>query len=300
MRNVRNLVLSLLFIFFLMIIYYNFDSVSLYFKNLITKDNEVKLSEPNEYKRNYNYKKFTNDEDYIPHTINDIENIFYNILNNGWSEFIFYCPSEYKKCTNDVEKVSSDSTIMSKISGYVSPYNAHKTINTAISSYGEVYVNISKKYSKEEINEINNKIKEIHNNLNLKDKDVEEKIKLFHDYLIKNTTYDEVFANSRKSVYNSSKANGALIDHYAVCGGYSDALAIFLDYINVPNIIISNENHAWNLVSYNNYYLHIDPTWNDTEIERFDYDFYMINTTKLLKLDPTEHKFDRDFFIEAN
>lgn len=300
MRNVRNLILSLLFIFLLMIVYYNFDDISLYFKNLITKNYEVKLSKPNEYKRNYDYKRFTNEEDYIPYSIDDIENIFYNILNNGWDEFIFYCPSEYKTCTTDVEKISSDSTIMSKISGYVSPFNAHQTINTTISSYGEVYVNISKKYSEEEITEINNKIREIYENLNLEDKGIEEKIKLFHDYLIKNTTYDEDFASNKKSAYNSSKANGALIDHYAVCGGYSDAFAIFLDYINVPNIIISTDNHAWNLVSYDGHYLHIDPTWNDTEIERFDYEFYMVNTNKLLKLDSTEHTFDKDFFIEAD
>lgn len=300
MRKIGNLIISLLFIFILMTIYFNYDKISLNFKNLITKNNEIKLSDSNEYKRNYDYKRFSNEEDYIPYSINDIENIFYNILNNGWDEFVFYCPSEYKTCTTDVEKISSNSTIMSKISGYVSPYNAHQTINTTISSYGEVYVNISKKYSKEEIETINNKITEIYDSLNLKEKSIEEKIKLFHDYLIKNTTYDEVFANNKKSVYNSTKANGALIDHYAVCGGYSDALAIFLDYINVPNIIITNENHAWNLVSYDDYYLHIDPTWNDTEIERFDYEFYMINTNKLLKLDSTEHTFDRNFFIEAD
>ena len=259
----------------------------------------MKLAEPNKFKRNYNYEKFTNKEDYIPHSIDDIENIFYNILNNGWNEFIFYCPSEYKSCVEDVEKISSDTTTMGKIAGYVSPYNTHETINTTISSYGEVYVNVSKKYSQSEIEDINNKIIQIYYELNLKEKSTEEKIKLFHDYLIDNATYDETFANSKKSVYNSSKANGALLDGHAVCGGYADALALFLDYIKVPNIIISNKNHAWNLVLYNNIWLHIDPTWNDTEIVKFDYEFYMINTNKLLKLDISEHQFDTSFFIEA-
>ena len=300
MRKVRNLILSLLLVFFIMFIYIDRDNISTYLRDLITKNNKIELPESNKYKRNYGYKRFTNDEDYIPHSINDIENIFYNILNNGWNEFIFYCPTDYENCTTDVEKISSDIDEMSKIAGYVSPYNAHDTINTTISSYGEVYVNISKKYTQSETEDINNKIIQLYHELNLKGKSIEEKIKLFHDYLIKNTTYDEDFANNKKSVYNSSKATGALIEGHAVCGGYADALAIFLDYIKVPNIIISSQNHAWNLVSYDDIWLHIDPTWNDTEIERYDYEFYMINTNKLLKLDSTEHTFDTSFFIEAN
>ncbi len=300
MRKIRNIVFSLLIVFFIMFIYLDYDNVSAYLKKLVTKNNQVELPESNKYKRNYGYKRFTNEEDFIPHSSNDIENIFYNILNNGWDEFIFYCPSDYEKCTTDVEKISSDVDVMSKIAGYVSPYNAHDTINTNISSYGEVYVNISKKYTQSEIEDINNKIIQIYYELHLKGKSVEEKIKLFHDYLIKNTTYDETFANSKKSVYNSSKATGALIEGHAVCGGYADAFALFLDYIKVPNIIISNKNHAWNLVSYDDIWLHIDPTWNDTEIERFNYEFYMVNTNKLLKLDSKEHSFDKEFFIEAN
>ena len=283
-----------------MFIYIDHDNISSYLRDLITKNNKIELPESNKYKRNYGYKKFTNEEDYVPHSISDIENIFYNILNNGWNEFIFYCPTDYENCITDVEKISSNVEEMSKIAGYVSPYNAHDTINTTISSYGEVYVNISKKYTQSEIEDINNKIIQLYYELNLKSKSVEEKIKLFHDYLIKNTIYDEDFANNKKSVYNSSKATGALIEGHAVCGGYADALAIFLDYIKVPNIIISSQNHAWNLVSYDDIWLHIDPTWNDTEIERFDYEFYMINTNKLLKLDSSEHTFDTSFFIEAN
>ena len=300
MRKIKNLIVSLFLVFIIMFVYLDYDNISIYLKNLITKNNKIELPKSNKYKRNYGYKRFTNDEDYIPHSINDIENIFYNILNNGWDEFIFYCPSDYETCVNDIEKVSSDADIMSKIVGYVSPFNAHNTINTTVSSYGEIYVNISKKYSQEEIIKINNKIEQIYNELSLKEKDVEEKIKMFHDYLIKNTIYDEDFANNKKSVYNSSKATGALLEGHAVCGGYADAFSIFLDYIKVPNIIISNKNHAWNLVSYEGVWLHIDPTWNDTEIARFDYEFYMVTTNKLLKLDIKEHEFDNDFFIEAN
>ena len=225
--------------------------------------------------------------------------VVYNILDNGWDEFIFYCPTEYETCTTDVETVSSDTIRMSKIAGYVSPYNAHQTVGTTISSYGEIYVKITKKYTNNEIEEINNEIGEIYKEYNLEEKTTEEKIKTFHDYLIKNTTYDGVFAKEGKSEHQASKANGALLEHYAVCGGYADAMAIFLDYINVPNLIITNDNHAWNLVYINNKWLHIDSTWNDAEIERFNYEFYLINTQELLEIDTTQHTFDTNFFIEA-
>ena len=282
-----------------MLFYFKFDDIKIMFNDLITKDNKVTIPESNEYKRKYTYIKFTNTNDFIPYSKEDIENIFYNILNNGWDEFIFYCPTEYENCTNDVELVSSNTNTMSKIAGYVSPYNTHQTMNTTISSYGEIYVKITKKYTNNEIDQINEEIEEIYNEYNLEEKTLEEKIKIFHDYLIKNTTYDKDFANGIKNNHNSSKANGALLEHYAVCGGYTDAMAIFLDYINVPNLIITNENHAWNLVYYDDNWLHIDSTWNDAEIERFNYEFYLINTPKLLEIDNTQHTFDTDFFIEA-
>ena len=73
---------------------------------------------------------------------------------------------------------------MSKIAGYVSPYNSHQTLNTTISSYGEIYVKITKKYTDSEIEQINEEIKEIYSEYNLEEKTLEEKIKAFHDYFI--------------------------------------------------------------------------------------------------------------------
>lgn len=299
MKKIINLIGSLIFVLIIMLFYYKFDDIKTMFSDLVVKNNKVTIPASNEYKRNYIYTKFSNEENFIPHSIDDIENIFYNILDNGWDEFIFYCPTEYETCTTDVETVSSDTIRMSKIAGYVSPYNAHQTVGTTISSYGEIYVKITKKYTNNEIEEINNEIGEIYKEYNLEEKTTEEKIKTFHDYLIKNTTYDGVFAKEGKSEHQASKANGALLEHYAVCGGYADAMAIFLDYINVPNLIITNDNHAWNLVYINNKWLHIDSTWNDAEIERFNYEFYLINTQELLEIDTTQHTFDTNFFIEA-
>ena len=276
MREIKKLITILFMLFIGLVIYFNYGKITEFFKKYIKEENTVIIPESNTYKRNYRYQRFKNDDDFTPHSISDMENIFYNILNNGWEKFVFYCPKDYETCIEDAEKIANDKPLMSKIAGYVSPYNTHSLIKISISSYGIIYVEVAKKYSDNEIQEINNKIQEIYALLELDSKPIEEKIKLFHDYVADNTVYDEEFAENKKSIYRSSKASGALIEGHAVCGGYADTLAIFLDYINVPNIIISNQNHAWNLVYYNNEWVHIDPTWNDTEIERYDYEYYMI------------------------
>ena len=140
MKKIINLICSLIFVFIIMLFYFKFDDIKIMFNDLITKDNKVTIPESNEYKRKYTYIKFTNTNDFIPYSKEDIENIFYNILNNGWDEFIFYCPTEYENCTNDVELVSSNTNTMSKIAGYVSPYNTHQTMNTTIrKNYKKIY-----------------------------------------------------------------------------------------------------------------------------------------------------------------
>ncbi len=299
MKIFRIIIKTIIVTLIVMILYMNKGGIYTFFCNLIRKDNVLVIPDSNEYKRKYDYDKFSNIEDYVPYSIEDLENIFYNILNNGWNEFTFYCPSEYKTCSEDVRELSSNTKLMSNISGYVSPYNSFNLINTTVSSYGEVYIKVTKKYNSQDIKNINIKIEEIVNELNLKNISSEEKLKAYHDYLIAHTIYDKDFADDNQSVYSATKANGALLEGHAVCGGYSDAMAIFLDYLNIPNIIISSDTHAWNLVYLEDEWLHIDSTWNDTDNKKFDYEFYLINTDQLLNLDTKEHTFPRTFFIEA-
>ncbi len=287
-------------VFVAIAIYMNKSEIYGFFSNLIKKENIIVLKDANEYKRKYNYDRFSNIESFIPNSISDLENIFYNILNSGWDDFIFYCPSEYEECADDVKQISSNNKLMSNIAGYISPYNSFSLINTTVSSYGEIYVKINKKYSDKEITDTNNKIKSIINELNIKNLSIEKKIKAYHDYLIKNATYDKSFAEGYKNEHPSTKANGALIEGQAVCGGYTDSMAIFLDILNIPNIIISSDTHTWNLVYLEDEWLHIDATWNDTENKNFEYEFYLINTDELLNIDTKEHTFSRVFFKEAN
>ena len=79
---------------------------------------------------------------------NDLLNIYYTILNNGWDNFSYYCDNNYSECLNDIENISKDSNVFSSINQLVHPYNSFKTIKSNYNSNGRIDVVIEKKYSK--------------------------------------------------------------------------------------------------------------------------------------------------------
>lgn len=270
------------------------DNITNIFNNLILSKNKVVLSEPNEYKRDFNFANFTYKEDYVPLNKDGIINIYYNIFNNGWDNFTFYCPAEYKECISDVKEITRDKTLLANISNYVHPYNSFINITLSTSNLGEVNLDIEYKYNSNEINEINKKVDSILAELNINDLKNEDKIRKIHEYLISNITYNNDKNKSGTSAYD------ALINGYAVCSGYSDSMGIFLNKLNIPNIRISTKDHIWNLVYVNDQWLHLDTTWDDTDNTKYDNDnYFLITKEKLYSLDTTEHTFDENFYIEG-
>ena len=56
---------------------------------------------------------------------------------------------------------------------------------------------------------------------------------LLHDYIVNNTKYDQ---NDKEStIYDSSRMIGLLFEHFAVCSGYTDTMAVMLEKINIKN-----------------------------------------------------------------
>ncbi len=300
MKLIKNIICIVIILISAFVIYMNRSKVVDYWNFFFNKKREVIILENNGYKRNYNYIAFTNNEDFVPENKQDIINIYYNILNNGWTNFTFYCPEEYEKCLSDINEVSNDETLLSNINDYVNPYNSFKTMDTTSSSLGEITINVIKNYTKEDAEKINLKLEEVINNLNLASKTDKEKITLIHNYIIKNTKYDSALADENESSYSSYKAYGPLIEGYGVCSGYSDSLALFLDVFKIPNIKVSSENHVWNLVNIDNKWLHVDLTWDDNDKSVIPKKNFLLITTKRLKeLDTEEHSYDTSFFVEA-
>lgn len=305
MKKIYNLIFTIVLISIILIVYLNIDKIVDFTVKLFGDNKEITLEDANEYKRSYSnihLKNFDSVSDYTPYNIDDINMIIYNVLNNGWENFTFYCPKEYKKCKEDVETATKDKKTLSNISNYVSPFNSYKKISSNVYVDGKVELVVEKNYTEEEIDKINTEVDKIINELNLNNLSTRNKIIKIHDYFVLRTKYDNVRSESGESEFSSNKAIGPLFEGYAICSGFSDVMAIFLDKLGIPNIKVASDKHVWNLAYVGGKWLHIDLTWDlplETTKENI-HTFLLINTTNLKKLDTTEHIWDENFYIEAN
>lgn len=287
---------------FTLSIMYHKEIVSFIIKYIGNTDRVSTKLDNNKYASNnsYTYLKLT--DDFEPKNKDDIKNIYYTVIQSGMSEFTFYCSKEYKDCIDDVNYISNDQKLLSHINNFVPVYNSFKNIETEFDNLGKVDIRINHTYKDEEINKINEKITEIKNNNITDDMDNEKKIKVLHDYIINNTKYDKERADNKSTKYHSDTAYGALIEGYAICGGYADSLKLFLDDLNIPNFKISSENHIWNAVYLNDNWYHIDLTWDDpitsTGEDILEYNYFLITTDELLELESEQHQFDKNVYLE--
>lgn len=295
MKKIKNILYTILLMLIVYFVYINLDDITKDLKALIVSKNDLVIKEPNSYKVDYTFENFNYKVSYVPYNKEELIDIYFNVLNNGYNEFTFYCPKEYKSCTKDVESIGNDSKLMSSINNYVHPYNSFKTIKTKVSSNNEITLEIQKKYSEEKINKINELVNNVISELDLNNIDDLTKIERIHNYILNHTVYDKNTNN-----FDINSAYGSLIEGHAVCSGYADAFSIFMNIYKIPNIRVSSENHLWNLVYINGKWLHIDLTWDDSENNKYDNNYFLITKEKLFSLDTKEHNFDESFFIEAN
>ena len=306
MSRTRRLLGILFFLIALMALYFtlkNYDEVTSYISRLIRKytQNEIVIPEYTKNHRKYLFKTVSETNNFEPQNIDEIKKIYYTVLNNGWDTFTFYCPYEYTECINDVKRVAntqSDEHI-SVINNYVSPFNSYIKFNTTILDENQVTVKVERLYTDDEIERLNNivdsyikQLKVDTNNVKLRD------IENIHDFLLKKITYDTAYQKG-DDITDSNKATGALINGVALCSGYTDAFALFLDKLNIPNFKVNSEEHEWNVVYFNNKWSHIDLTWDDDEINiNNNRNFFMVNTKELLTKDKKEHNFDQNLYLE--
>ncbi len=253
----------------------------------------------NEYTKSNSFE-FNQTNDFYPESKEDIINLFFTALNNGSNTITFFCSNKYKNCIEDVNYVFNDSTVFNKINNYVHPYNSYKQLLLKYNSLGQVTIDIVKQYSEEEIFLINQEVKKIIDTNITNTMSTKDKIKTIHDYIINNTKYDEESANKIKnnikiSANNIHKASGVLFNNLAVCGGYTDTMAIFLNELDIKNYKIYSDVHVWNYVNLNNEWLHLDLTWDDpitnTGEQILLHNYFLITEKKLKELDSTEHNY---------
>lgn len=276
------------------------DSLSNYLADFLESEKKVSIASSNEYAKNYDFEFVGLSEDYVPYSYQELLDIIYSTLNNGWETFTFYCPDEYVDCLKDVTKISKDTTLLSNINNYVHPYNNYSKIGIVSSTTGEVTINVTKLYSNEDIEKVNRGVDEIITKEVTTDMSVEDKILVIHNYIINNTRYDIDKSNDA-----SYTALGPLFNGTAVCSGYADLMAIFLTEFGLRNYKVASDTHVWNAVLINGEWLHIDLTWDDpitknSDVDTLSHKFFLINTDKLLEFDTNDHKFDSTVYQELN
>lgn len=307
MRTFRNIFITVLLVVLAFFIYDNRITIVQNVSKTVDKGETLVLPDNPNFKNNFDFQFVQETDDFDVKSKQDILNVLYTILNNGLDEFTFYCSQNYSSCVDDFKEISQDQVLLSTINNMVSPFNSYDKVSFTISNYGKIVMKIQKLYSDDEITRVDNEIERlIKENLGDKMSD-RDKIKFFHDYLINNSKYDEKRAEAIESGgdinNNSHKAIGPLFDHLSLCSGYSDAMKLFLDKLEIPNYKISNTKHSWNLVYIDGKWLHLDLTWDDpvtdTGANLLLHKFFLISTDELHDLDATEHNFNVEYYPEA-
>lgn len=306
MKKLITTITLLLTIGFL-IIYYR-EIIQFLMIHVIYQD-EVLVKEANQYEKNNQWEFVKETDNFKPESKQDILNIFYTALNRGWDELTFYCPDSYKDCLDDVNEITSNQNTLSYVNNFVSTYNSYNKIRVNMNNFGRVNIEIQHIYQSSDIAELQAKVDEIYNEIMQDDMTDSDKVKAAHDYIINRTVYDEERSNEIKSgvgsdrIHTSNTAYGPLFIGKAICGGYTDAMALFLDKIGLPNFKIASENHIWNVVYIDGQWKHLDLTWDDPVVDTGEniltYNYFLISTDDLKKKNEAQHQFDKSIFQEA-
>lgn len=298
LKNIISFFISLIVIICIAI---NFDTIKDKVMELIYGKQPV-IKEANQYYKDDEFMFAKMSSNYNPTNYQDLIDIFYSTLNNGWKEFTFYCPVEYENCIDDVTAISHNQVLLSDLNNFVHPYNSYSTIKIFYDDVGTITIKVTRLYNDNEIKKIDYEIDKIIKELVTDDMANRDKIKVLHDYIINNTKYDQ---NDKKTtIYDSSRINGLLFEHFAVCSGYTDTMAVMLEKLDIKNYKIASEDHVWNAVFIDGYWRHLDLTWDDpiavSGKDILDDSYFLIDSDKLEELDKKEkeHIFDTSVYLE--
>ena len=264
---------------------------------------EVELGEVNDYYRDYDFLYVQNTSNFIAQTPQDILNVYYTVINAGKDQFTVYCDKEYTDCLDEVQRLANDQNTLSDINNYAHPYNGFSHIETEYDTLGRVSISITKNYTQSDILAINQKIDELYPTIVSDSNTLVDNIRNIHDYIIDHTRYDSNRSDNKVFEYKSDIAYGPLFEGYAICGGYTDLMQLFLEKMNLKSFRVSSNEHIWNAVEIDNKWYHIDLTWDDPVAEDgkdyLSHEFLLVDTDRLLSSNHQQHLFDEDVFKEV-
>ncbi len=279
------------------------DEITTIMNSYLLKNNAlVTLNEKNEYYRDYDFMFIQNTDNFSPSSYQDLLNIYYTVINSGQTDFTFYCPSDYASCLDHVKIIANDQSLLSDINNYVHPYNGFAHIETEFDTLGRVHITLVKSYTPDDIVLINQKIDELYPQLVFDYNSYEQNIRNIHDYIINSTRYDSERSERGIVNYRSDIAYGPLFEGYAICGGYSDLMELFLEKMGIKSYKVSSDNHVWNALELGGQWYHIDLTWDDPVASDgrnyLDHNYFLLNSNQLRSMERTQHSYNINHYLE--
>jgi transglutaminase superfamily protein/Big-like domain-containing protein len=237
---------------------------------------------------------------------------FYEAIKYGLSNFqdnieitiINYDPQIYS--LDIVNKVINDNPTIDF--GYAS-------VSAGISyyDYNEVTmsINFTYKFSKQKMLEmkmaVENKVKDIVNEVIKPDMQDYEKELALHDYVVNNSKYDtRLYTNNVP--FESYTDYGVLIEGIGVCSSYAKAMHRLLNAVGIESIYVTGEavndlgtiGHAWNIVKIAGQYYHLDATWDDPVsadgTQKLSYSYFNVTDDQIGK----NHIWDKSKYPECS
>lgn len=184
---------------------------------------------------------------------------------------------------------------------YASYKGMARTTYVGFSPAMEIEYTLSYYDDAEQEAEVDKKVDEIIESLELGDKTDFEKIAAIHDYICDNVEYE----SAEKGSDTVRTAYGALIEGKAVCQGYSVSLYRLLLEAGIDNRIIFGQSlsklgdsgaHTWNIIELNDEYYYTDATWDDAG---YRYQYFMVPAeTSFEDSHIADESYGDDFFSE--
>ena len=279
------------------------DLVTLFNTKFQNNSIQVTLGDKNGYYRDYDFLLVQNTDNFAPHNRQDVLNIYYTAINAGKATFSFYCPKDYNECLTEVQNLANDQTLLSDINNYVHPFNGFAHIETKYDSLGKVTISIIHSYNREQRQKITEQVDLLYKSLVNENLSIEDNIRNIHDYIINHTKYDSLRSDQNVLDYHSDIAYGPLFEGYAVCGGYTDLMELFLEKMQIKSFKVSSDDHVWNAVNIGDKWLHIDLTWDDPVADDgnnyLEHNYFLIDTPTLLAQEQTQHIFNQKVYQEV-
>ncbi len=298
----KTIILTSLVLVFFGVYFVKETDINAFMKTFFHSHRKIELGEVNEYYRTYDFQFVKNTEDFEPESLQDIFDIYYTVLNSGKETFTFYCPHEFEACLTNVQTLANDQNLLSDINNFVHPYNGFSHIETEYDNLGRVTINVTHHYTQEDIDMINERVDILYNNLVNPGMSVQDNIETIHNYIINTTRYDSLRTDQGIEKYQSDIAYGPLFEGYAVCGGYTDLMALFLEKMGLKNYKISSDRHVWNAVEINGVWYHLDLTWDDPVSsdgkDYLEYTYFLVSPSKFYLVANAQHDFNKNVYLE--